>query len=345
MSYSRLSYKNLQHITHTQDPFRGTMNFPMYADRRQPYSCFQLVEVGNSIEYHVAYHRTSEEIEISEERYNLLKDVRGKSVHKKDREWQSYDFFEYKRTPNTMAIARSDNTVEFVKPNYWQGERKKLSEWMGFYAYHFEGYRFGGDGMVRNIADGGGQATFPIFKGLRINVETCQPHESLDIKVFHRTVDRKKSKVLMERYKKGLDVADAMLKCLDTDTMMVSVKELLEEHRKKDDNGNAYLSTDDMMKIGDNLLDSGAEFEASLMYAMGLQLDGFSVYSIEAYKGVNRYHRVCEPKNLVTRIKSHIAKKAYNIHKPFIETEVPFLGTKGSEWGLRVVVNGVEVRS
>ena len=81
------------------------------------------------------------------------------------------------------------------------------------------------------------------------------------------------------------------------------------------------------------------------MYAMGLQLDGFSVYSIQNYTGNRRYHRVCEPKNLVTRIKSHIAKKAYSIHKPFIEEEIPFLGTKGSEWGLRVVVNGVDVRS
>jgi hypothetical protein len=344
MSYSRLSYKNLQQITHTQDPFRGTMNFPMYKDRRQPYSCFQLVEVGNDIEYHVAYHRTSEEIEISEERYNLLKDVRGKSVHKKDREWQSYDFFEYKRIPNTIAIVRSDNTVEFVKNHYWQGERVKLSQWMGYYANHSDSYRFGGDVMTRNIVNGG-QATFPIFKGLRINVETCQPHESLDIKVFRRTIDRKKSKVLMEKYNKGLIVADAMLKCLDTDTMMVSVKELLEEYKKKDDNGYAYVSTDTMMQIGDNLLDSGSEFEASLMYAMGLKLDGFSVYSIEAYKGVNRYNRVCEPKNLVSRVKACIAKKAYSLHKPFIEEEVPFLGTKGSEWGLRVVVNGVEVRS
>ena len=148
----------------------------------------------------------------------------------------------------------------------------------------------------------------------------------------------------MERYKTKLDVAHAMLKCLDKDTMMVSAKDLLEEHANRPNDGDwKYLGSDEAMRIGDNLLDSGSEFEASLMYAMALSINGFSVYAIDNYDSGHTRHNTCEPKNIVSRIKTSLAKKAYETHKPFYEVEVPFMNTKGSEWGLRVTLNGVDV--
>lgn len=336
-----LTYKGLQHVTHTQDPFRGTMNFPMYSDRRQPYSLFQVVETENDIEYHVCYGRDWENKEITEQKYNLLKGVRGKRVSKKERDYEPYPFYETIAIPRALAIVRSDNTIEFVRDSYWQGDRKKMSEWIK-YSYMFDGYRFSGNGLTAHA--NGQDVSMPIFKGLRLDAETLKPHESQNIQVFRKVVDRKRSKVLMEGYKTKLDVAHAMLKCLDTDTMMVSAKDLLEEHASKpNDSSWKYLGSDEAMRIGDNLLESNSEFEASLMYAMALSINGFSVYAIENYASNGRYSKVCEPKNLVSRIKTSLAKKAYETHKPFYEVEVPFMNTKGSEWGLRVVLNGVDV--
>jgi hypothetical protein len=73
-----LTYESLKHVTLTQDPFRGTMNFPMYKDRRQPYSLFQLVETENDIEYHICYGTDWKYKEITEQKYNLLKNVKGR---------------------------------------------------------------------------------------------------------------------------------------------------------------------------------------------------------------------------------------------------------------------------
>jgi hypothetical protein len=126
--------------------------------------------------------------------------------------------------------------------------------------------------------------------------------------------------------------------------MMVSAKDLLEEHASKPDEGTwKYMGSDEAMRIGDNLLESGSEFEASLMYAMALSINGFSVYALESYGNGHTRYNTCEPKNVVPRIKTSLAKKAYETHKPFYEVEVPFMNTKGSEWGLRVTLNGVDV--
>ena len=333
-----LTYKGLQHVTHTQDPFRGTMNFPMYSDRRQPYSLFRVVETENDIEYHVCYGRDWESKEITEQKYNLLKGVRGKRVSKKDRDYEPYPFYETIAIPRALAIVRSDNTIEFVRDSYWQGDRKKMSEWIK-YCYMFDGYRFSGNGLTAHV--NGQDVHMPIFKGLRLDAETLKPHESQNIQVFRNVVDRKKSKVLMERYKTKLDVAHAMLKCLDTDTMMVSARDLYEQYADKSDSNYTYLNSDKAMKIGDDLLDSGAEFEASLMFAMSTGINGFSDYALK--NGGHTRYNICEPKNIVPRLKTTLAKKAYNTHKPFYEEEVPFMNTKGSAWGLRVVLNGVDV--
>ena len=337
-----LTYKALQHVTLTQDPFRGTMNFPMYTDRRQPYSLFQLVETENDIEYHICYGTDWKYKEITEQKYNLLKNVKGRRVFKKDRDYDPYPFYEGYRTPRAIAVVRSDNTIEFIRDSYWQGDRKKMSEWIKPHCYMFDGYRFSGNGLTALVD--GESINMPIFKGLRLDAETLKPHESQDIRVFRNIVDRKKSKVLMERYKTKLDIAHAMLKCLDTDTMMVSAKDLLEEHASRPNEGDwKYLGSDEAMRIGDNLLDSGSEFEASLMYAMALGVNGFSVYAIDNYENGHTRHNTCEPKNIVTRIKTSLAKKAYETHKPFYEEEVSFRNTRGSEWGLRVTLNGVDV--
>jgi hypothetical protein len=313
----------------------------MYSDRRQPYSLFQVVETENDIEYHVCYGKDWDTKEITEQKYNLLKGVRGKRVCKKDRDYEPYPFYERITKPRVLAIVRSDNTIEFTLDGYWQGDRKKMSEWIK-HSYMFDGYRFSGNGLTAHA--NGQDVSMPIFKGLRLDAETLKPHESQNIQVFRKVVDRKRAKVLMEGYKAKLDVAHAMLKCLDTDTMMVSAKDLLEEHASKPDENNwKYFGSDEAMRIGDNLLESGSEFEASLMYAMALSINGFSVYALESYGNGHTRYNTCEPKNVVPRIKTSLAKKAYETHKPFYEVEVPFMNTKGSEWGLRVVLNGVDV--
>jgi len=333
-----LTYKGLQLVTYTQEPLRGTMNFPMYSDRRQPYSLFQIVETENDIEYHVCYGKDWDTKEITEQKYNLLKDVKGKRVTKKDRDYEPYPFYERFIKPRVLAIVRSDNTIEFTLDSYYQGDRKKMSEWIKPTCYMFDGYRFSGNGLTAHA--NGQDVSMPIFKGLRLDAETLKPHESQNIQVFRRTIDRKKSKPLMERYKTKLDIAHAMLKCLDTDTMMVSARDLYEQYADKSDNY-TYLNSDKAMKIGDDLLDSGAEFEASMMFAMAININGFSDYALK--NGGHTRYNICEPKNIVPRLKTTLAKKAYNTHKPFYEEEVSLLNTKGSEWGIRVVLNGVEV--
>jgi hypothetical protein len=60
--------------------------------------------------------------------------------------------------------------------------------------------------------------------------------------------------------------------------------------------------------------------------------------------GNNRsYYRLTEPSRVVSTLMTGLSKRIYKEHQPFDEEEVAFKNVNGSQWGIRVVVDGVEV--
>jgi hypothetical protein len=220
---SKLDFKSLANRIRSTDPYRGTMRYPM-ENRSNRQNIFELVETENDVEFHVSHGYRYEEKEISEARFKLLDGVRGAKVYKKDRDYQKFDFYTMDISPRVLCVVRSDNTLEYVADSFYQGDNMKMTDWMG--GYQYDSYRMGGTAWAGSYYKK--DVNFPIFKGLRINLETHEPVNQ-NIQVFRRTVNRKKSKELMSAYREAFKSPDALLKCMNTETMLVSVKDILDE--------------------------------------------------------------------------------------------------------------------
>jgi hypothetical protein len=316
------------------DPYRGTMRYPM-ENRSNRQNIFELVETGDDIEFHVSHGYKYEEMPISEARFKMLEGVRGAKVFKKEYEHHKYDFFTMNITPRVLCVVRSDNSLEYMTNSFYQGDNMKMTDWTN--GYQYDSYRMSGTAWQSYSG-----INHPVFKGLRVNQETHQPIGQ-NIQVFRRTVNRKRSKELMATYKEVFKTPDAMLKCMDTDTMLVSVRDVLDEHFGG--NENKYISTSDCFKFAEQEIANGNHFDAVILHGLAQGIQGFNRWAIDSYQsgGTRSYYRMTEPKNVVPRIISCMAKKLYKEYKPFDEEEVEFTKVKGSQWGIRVVVDGVEV--
>lgn len=339
---AKLDYNSLASKVRSSDPYRGTMRYPMDA-RSNRQNIVELVETENDVEFHVSHGYRYEEVPISEARFKLLDGVRGAKVYKKDRDYQKHDFYTMEITPRVLCVVRSDNTLEYTTDSFYQGDNMKMTDWMG--GYQYDSYKMSGTAWASGYRSNG-TMHHPIFKGLRINQETHEP-VGMDVRVFRRTVDRKKSKELMTTYKEGFKSPHSFLSCMDVETMLVSVKDILDEHEPKvNEGGNRhYISSQEYFKLAEQCFENGMNFDAVVLYAMAMQIEGFNHWAMDNWKnGQNRsYHRMVDPKNVVPRVLANISKRLYREHKPFNEEEVDFNKCKGSEWGLRIEVNGVDI--
>jgi hypothetical protein len=206
--------------------------------------------------------------------------------------------------------------------------------------YQYDSYRMSGTAYVEHYNSKGVNINHPVFKGLRID-ENHNP-VGMNVQVFRRTVNRKRSKDLMASYKEKFKSPDAMLKCMDTDTMIVSIKDILEEHFGED---NKYLSNHECFAIAERMFAEGNNFDGVILHGMAQGIQGFNRWAIDSFtSGNNRgYYRMIEPKNVVPRLMACMAKKLYKEYKPFDEEEVDFKRVSPCQWGIRVVVDGKEV--
>ena len=328
---SKLDYNSLASKVRSIDPYRGTMRYPM-DNRSNRQNIVELVDTGDDIEFHVSHGYRYKEIEISEARYKMLEGVCGAKVFKKEYTHQEFDFFTMDIKPRVLCIVRSDNTMEYVNDSYYQGDNMKISDWSN--GYQYDSYRMSGTAFSNN------RSNHPVFKGLRVNVESRQPTNQ-NIQVFRRTVNRKKSMELMLAYKDAFKSPDALLKCMDVETMVVSAKDILAECAEKAES--KYLGSSSYFKLAEECFAKKENFEAVVLYAVSLQMRGFNQWTISNYDSSHRHNNLIEPKNLVPRIMTSLSKRLYREHKPFDEQEVDFNNAKGSEWGLRIAVDGVDI--
>lgn len=332
---ARLDFSSLASKVRSIDPYRGTMRYPM-DNRSNRQNIFELIEKDNDIEFHVSHGYKYKQIEISEARYKLMEGVRGVRNVKKTHDHEEFEYYTTEITPRVLCVVRSDNTLEYVANSYYQGDNTKMSNWMN--GIQYDSYRMSGTAY-----HGYNGVNHPVFKGLRIDAD--HNPVGMNVQVFRRTVNRKKSKELMAKYKEAFKSPDAMLKCMDTDTMIVTIKDILDEHFGGD--GNTYISTSKCFEIAERMFAEGSSYDGVILHGFAQGIQGFNRWAIDSFaSGQNRsYYRMTEPKNVVPRLLTCMAKKLYKEYKPFNEEEVDFKNVKSSEWGIRIVVDGVEIES
>jgi hypothetical protein len=335
---SKLDFKSFASKVRSTDPYRGSMRYPM-ENRSNRQNIFELIETEDGIEFHVSHGYKYEQKPISEARYKMLEGVRGARVHKKTHDHEQYDYYTTEVTPRVLCVVRSDNTLEYATNSFYQGDNMKMTDWMG--GYQYDSYRMSGTAYCER---GYANLNHPVFRGLRIDLETHNP-VGQNIQVFRRTVNRKRSKDLMASYKERFKSPDAMLKCMDTDTMIVSIKDILDEHFGGD--GNHYINHHECFSIAERMFAQGCNFDGVILHGFAQGIQGFNRWAIDSYtSGNNRgYYRMIEPKNVVPRLIACMSKKLYKEYKPFDEEEVDFKSVTPCQWGIRVVVDGVEVVS
>jgi hypothetical protein len=331
---SRLDYKSLASKVRSIDPYRGTMRYPMDA-RTNRQNIVELVEVGNDIEFHVSHGDKYVEEEISEAQYKMLEGVRGARVHKKTHDHEKYEFYKSDTTPRVLCVVRSDNTLEYMNTHFYQGDNMKMSDWMG--GYQYESYRMGGTAYASSYNNNYNKGiNHPVFGGLRINLETHQPVNQ-NIQVFRRTVNRKRSKELMGAYKEAFKSPNALLRCMDTETMIVSIKDVLDEKSEGE-------YSDSYFDLAEKAFANKENFEALILYGMAVQLRGFNRWAINNSTANQGYYRMTEPSRVVDGVLTSLSRQLYKEHQPFDEEEVSFLSVNPSQWGLRIMVDGVEIK-
>ena len=330
-----VNYKSILNRTASVLPYRGTNKYPM-GNRSNTSNYAEVVEVGDDIQFNICHGWEHVTTPISKAKYDLIKDMKGRNV----REDTTGVCEEYTRGSRPLLLLRSDNTIEFTRQSLWQGDNMKLSEWLGGTAYN--SYKMSGTAFTSWRSTSNNE-NFPVFQGLRVDAETLEPHNQ-NIQVFRRTIDRKKSKALMGKYRGVFKGVEAMMRCMDTDTFMVSVKDIYDEYAYVHDQDNSYLASNDAFRLGEKLFDEGSYFDAAVLLAIGCDVNGMSSWAIRNYTAGQRYNRVV-PVTLVTHMLARLSKSVYKTHKPFHEEEVPFGKVTGSEWGLRIMVDGQEIKS
>ena len=333
-----VNYKGILNRTASVFPYRGTNKYPM-GNRSNTANYAEVIETGDDIQFNICHGWEHVTTPISKAKYDLIKDMKGRQVSENT---STGECVEYTRGSRPLLLLRSDNTIEFTRQSLWQGDNIKLSQWLNGTAYN--SYKMSGTAFSswQSKYD---NTHFPVFQGLRVDAETFKPHNQ-NIQVFRRSIDRRKSKELMGKYRGAFKSVSTMMSCMDVDTFMVSAKDIHDEYAETLGGGQKHLGAQHAFKMGEKLFDEGVYFDAAVLLAIGCDVNGMSSWSIVNYNSAQRiYYNRVKPATLVPQMLARLSKSVYKTHKPFHEEEVPFSKVTGSEWGLRIVVDGKEIKS
>jgi hypothetical protein len=333
-----LSWNRLTGITETQKPYRGTTNRYPVGSRTQNTKNFYVDEIDGEKVYRITYGTHHIEHYVTKEVYEADTDKYHERTWETD-EAKRYCF--YKPVPNQLGVVRSDNTFEFTsKHGYGQGHNSVISSWsQGFF---YCSSRHGG--MV--YRDNSRGIFHPIFKGMRIQIDTMQPHKDSVYKAVGKRVNRKEGKEFLKRYEDFYKINEVMLKAMDYKAYMevacdvVSSLEiatdkwgLYEEDRKK-------LITYAESCVNDAPLDAGVAF--------ALAYDIKDVWSrVRAFTGAGSsyYSREIELESIFINLKRKLNNALYRDNPTVMNLIEYQMGSlyPASQWGIDIYVDGKEV--
>jgi hypothetical protein len=349
------NYKRLLDITNTVPSFRGNVNrFPLGMRKQNNKYFLRRDEDGYTV-FDIVYGETWNSTEIDRHEYIRLKlehrkfrkatgteraqtyvmkwkkhtTVDGKWVQGKDWEYHRRD-----RGHNTVGTVRPDNSFEFTKARYWQGDRCFLSQ-------HSAGY-FSTDsrrgGMVYAIDMLDDNAVFhAIWKGMRVNCDTMEAVTPYEVVIHH--VDRKSGKGILSKYEHMFKVSEVMLKAMDlgsiNNTCIDIVDGIFGEGEYKRGGENSKL-----LEHAEKLIDD-APLDALLLFTLAYDVRHVG-YRMRY--GMNN-HTDDTPENIFMATKRKIAREIYK-KSPEILKEVSCAGGKrypACDWGVKIMVNGQQV--
>jgi hypothetical protein len=203
--------------------YRGTPNrHPLGARSQTRYYFLKDVEEGQTV-FDVCYDYRWNSRKLTPEEAVDAK-AKGIHVHEYNNEQWVYD-----KRYNPVVRVRPDDSVEFVKAEYHQGDRMFLDKTN--YGVFFNDSRRGGVVYANSHRKAERSRMLPIFQGLRVTPD-MKPITEFDVTLL--SVDRKKSKGLIKEYEHFFKVSETMLMGMtDKNVFAQMVKEIVKDHSDK----------------------------------------------------------------------------------------------------------------
>jgi hypothetical protein len=331
-----LNYKRLNEISLKENHYRGDKTrFPI-GSRKQSNRCFYVREENGEKVFEITYGQRWSGKEITKEEYEELKTV-GKDVHVyADEVANKSVFIRYDIEPNVIGVVRPDNTFEFNKNAYHQGERRVLSEWS--HGWFVNDSRRGGM-VYKNYTK-----MHPIWSGMRVDCATANPTQ--EYQVFTRQVDRKASKELTAPYKGFLLTSETMLKAMNWATFMSMVSEIHAQYMPETEethNGNAYAKYGPIAER----VKHEAPLDAAVLFMLNLGV-GELQWDLRRYmesKNVRTSRGDETPEELFVLMKRGLNKALYRAHKEVFKRVEHTAGKRypAGDWGVEVIIDGKQV--
>ena len=343
------NYERLTRITETQKPYRGSTNrYPM--ERRTRNEKYFLVEMENGEKvYDIVYGKGYHHEKISKETYDTLKVTEPDNVWE-GQEWDEHTqkmlnvYCHYRRwtTPNVLARVRPDNTVEFTKKEYHQGDRHFLSQCVSNGTFIYDSRRGGliykKYGQVKDSL-----VMHAIYEGMRITCDSDIAVVPYEIEL--KKIDRKKAKETLKPYEDFFAISEVMCKTMPyevfKDTAIQVVAERLgglgEVQKLHHVDRSRYLCE------AEKLVQT-APLDALILYALAYDVNRFA-WSFQwgtTYHGDNGEKVV----QIYMGTKRRLLKELYKAHGDVFKV-YRVQGGKyfpSNEWGTDVIVNGEVVR-
>ena len=346
------SYKRLLDISNSVPPYRGFANrFPI-GSRKHNNKYFLKREEDGQIVFDIVYGESWKYDEISKEEYvrGLLENRqiygRGRKqrnlrkIYYKYRAWdhktgqhsKEFTYTRRTRNHNIHGVVRPDNTFEFTKKHYWQGDRCFLSQHSAG-DFVTDSRRGGLIFRTHNL-----QMVLPIWTGMRVDCDSMMPTTPFKVVISH--VNRKSSKELISRYETMFKVSEAMLKSMNLATLWDTGKELLDALSEGFSVPRQAEPSD--VEKAESLVNE-APLDAFLTYALAFNTRHFAYKVRSEHSRSYETDEYCANLFMPTKrvITDHIYKKHPEILKP-----IEYEGGKNfpaCKWGVKVIVDGKEV--
>jgi hypothetical protein len=340
------TYNKLEQITRVEKPYRGSTNRYPTGNRLHSTKNFFVEELDGEKVFKVTYGVSSERVFITKEQYEEMTDKNERSAFNgSNYETNKPEYWYYATKPYELGIMRPDETFEFTTNHLHQGTNMYLTnEFTNGYVSCSS--RHGG--VIYKNGWRHPSLMFPIFKGLRIRTDNLMPHESLDIQLYKKNIDRKIAKPMLAEYGDMIKTSGVMFSAMEMEMFANESKELITttingaNTTSKDDL--PYMTPDNMNKLVEEAKKSNREgryFDCAVINAYLMDAGRFQ-YMLRW--GNNSYYaREKTPLNVHQAMVRGLTKRLYKNEEPFTKTLIEWgKPYSSSDWGFDLIVNGEE---
>lgn len=359
-----MKYSRLTEIYKAVKPYRNTDQYPYY-DRNHRHKYFIAKEVNGKVEFHIGYGWGWNWVHMSADDFHKNKGFMSKrELSKWSMTHDGKTFESIQREPRYLGIVRDDNTFEFnISPDdkqdeYHQGDRYILSGGGGYFQ---KSCRHGGCVYIQRNGYKWSEkehwSIMPIFKGLRVDMDTMKPIAESEYKILTKRVDRQKAKLALADYKPSFDLCEAMYKVLDNKTFVEDFISVIREYKYiresqsfGDENeqyraGKKWWRAEGLDKLQAIAMD---KFKDEPMTASYLMLKGMHLFGInyldedEPNPRLSEYYK---PVNYFNSFKQYMIKQLYLASDTFKYAEEHMPNKlKASRWETKIIVNNNVVK-